>query len=87
MSHDTILGLYVYAMHFHGGQWSRLYRLLSRIESRYRPRITSHTEHSVARGGEWRKLPGVKKRYRWIEGDECQANEVYRRLKQAKFGQ
>ena len=31
---------YVLCMDYHGGQWSRGYRLLSRIVRRYRPRIT-----------------------------------------------
>ncbi len=28
---QTYAGIYVYCMDYHGGQWTRLYRLLSRI--------------------------------------------------------
>lgn len=31
---DTLAGIYVYAMDHHDGQWSRLYRLMCRIDAR-----------------------------------------------------
>jgi hypothetical protein len=31
MSFEKLAGIYVYCMDYHGGQWSRLYRLMSRI--------------------------------------------------------
>ncbi len=31
MNMDTLAGIYTYAMDHHSGQWSRLYRLMSRI--------------------------------------------------------
>jgi len=31
MNFDTLAGIYTYAMDYHGDQWSRLYRMMSRI--------------------------------------------------------
>jgi len=35
---DLISGLYAFVCHYHSGQWSREYRILSRITTRYNPR-------------------------------------------------
>lgn len=34
---DFITALYAFCCHYHTGQWSRGYRILSRIEALYRP--------------------------------------------------
>lgn len=34
MSTDFTFALYVFCMDYHSGQWSRLYRIMSRISSR-----------------------------------------------------
>jgi hypothetical protein len=40
MSFDKIAAVYVYCMDYHTGQWSREYRILSRISSQYRLKLT-----------------------------------------------
>lgn len=35
---DLIAAIYLFCADYHSGQWSRGYRILSRIETRYRPR-------------------------------------------------
>jgi hypothetical protein len=67
--------MYVYCALWHSGQSSRLYRLQSRIETRYRPRLTDSAWTAIHKG----IGPG---RHDWTE-----ARAVYRRLKAAKFGQ
>jgi hypothetical protein len=54
MSFDTLAGIYVYAMDYHTGQGSRLYRLMSRI----RANLSDRTIAAIRRGkddpsGEW----------------------------------
>jgi len=49
MSCDFIFALYVFCCDFHGGQTSRLYRILSRIASRG-IRVTDHAEAAIRRG-------------------------------------
>ena len=68
MSIEKLAGVYVYCMDFHGGQWSRLYRLMSRI------RITLRDSHIAAirrgkddKGNEWEE-----------------SRRVYRHLKRRK---
>jgi hypothetical protein len=75
MRHDTIFGLYVYASNYHSGQNSRLYRLLSRIEQRYRPRLSDSAWKAISKGI-------GPARHEWYD-----AREVYRRAKHAKLGQ
>ena len=36
MDFDKLATLYVFCADYHGGQWSRLYRLMCRLESHYR---------------------------------------------------
>lgn len=73
MSFDTVCGLYVFCADYHAGQGSRLYRILSRIASRYRPRLSDRAWAAIRSsaadpGNEW-------------DG----AREVYRRLKRAQW--
>jgi hypothetical protein len=75
MNPDTIVGLYVYCANFHSGQSSRLYRLQSRIESRYRPRLSDNAWKAISKGI-------GPARDEWTE-----AREVYRRAKHGKLGQ
>src|SRR5450432_3482671 len=49
MSSDFTFALYVLCCDFHGGQTSRLYRILSRIASRG-IRVTDHAEAAIRRG-------------------------------------
>lgn len=37
---ERLAGLYVYCMDYHEGQNSKLYRILSRIETLYKPNFT-----------------------------------------------
>ncbi len=57
MSFDFTFALYVFCMDYHSGQWSRLYRIMSRISSRG-IRVTDHAVAAIRRGkddpnGEW----------------------------------
>ena len=36
MSFEKIAATYVYCMDYHGGQWSREYRILSKISTQYK---------------------------------------------------
>ena len=49
MSSDFTFALYVFCCDFHGGQTSRLFRILSRIASRG-IRVTDHAEAAIRRG-------------------------------------
>ena len=49
MSPDFAFALYVFCSDYHGGQSSRLYRLLSRLTSRGL-RITDRAEAAIRRG-------------------------------------
>ena len=54
MSFEKLAGVYVYCMDYHGGQWSRLYRLMSRIQMR----LSDNAIAAIRRGkfdtsGEW----------------------------------
>ena len=49
MSLDLTFALYVFCSDYHGGQSSRLYRILSRITSRG-IRISDHAEAAIRRG-------------------------------------
>ena len=58
MSFDTLAGLYVYAMDYHTGQGSRLYRIMSRIRATLLDRAIA----AIRRGtddpnGEWGASP------------------------------
>lgn len=48
MDFDTLAGIYVYAADHHGGQWSRLYRLMSRINMR----LPDSAWHAIRDGGD-----------------------------------
>ena len=68
MSFDTLAGIYVYAMDYHTGQGSRLYRLMCRIQASLPDRVIA----AIRRGkddphGEWE-----------------QARRVYRELKRRR---
>lgn len=75
MSPDTIFGMYVYCANWHSGQGSRLYRLLSRISTQYRPQLSDTAWKAIRKG----IGPGKDE---WSD-----ANAVYRRLKRSRFGQ
>ena len=45
MSPDTLLGVYHFCNLYHGGQWSREYRILCRVMKVFRP---SHSEEFVS---------------------------------------
>ena len=48
LSDEGRLILYDFCMHYHSGQWSRGYRLLCRVSTRYKNmRITSATEREL----------------------------------------
>jgi hypothetical protein len=49
MSLDFTFALYVFCSDYHGGQSSRLYRILSRVTSRG-IRISDHAEAAIRRG-------------------------------------
>jgi hypothetical protein len=68
MSFEKLAGIYVYCADFHEGQWSRLYRLMSRI----RIRLSDSAWKGIRRGkddphGEWEE-----------------SRRVYRQLKRRK---
>lgn len=72
MNSDYIFALYVFCMDYHSGQWSRLYRIMSRISARG---IQLRDSHIAAirhgrddRGNEW-------------ESARC----YYRQLKRSKY--
>ena len=68
MDFETLAGIYVYCADYHGGQWSRLYRLMSRI----RMRLTDSAWKAIRHG---RDDPANE----W-EAARC----VYRKLKRRK---
>ena len=68
MSFDTMAGIYVYCADYHSGQWSRLYRLMSRI----RIHLTDSAWAAIRRG---RDDPNNE----WEA-----ARRVYRKLKRRK---
>jgi len=43
---DFVAGLYVYCMNWHNGQWSREYRILSRLQIR----LTDNAIYSIQNG-------------------------------------
>ena len=50
MSFDKLAGIYVYCMDYHNGQWSRLYRLMSRIGLRLK--LTDSAIKGIQTGSE-----------------------------------
>jgi hypothetical protein len=68
MDFETVAGIYVYCADYHGGQWSRLYRLMSRIRMTLPDSAWKAIRHGRDdRSGEWE-----------------QARKVYRTLKRRK---
>jgi hypothetical protein len=47
MSHDFILALYVFCANFHSGQASRGYRIVSRLERGYQPRLNAAAVRAI----------------------------------------
>jgi len=47
MSFDKLAGIYVYCMNYHTGQWSRLYRIMSRISGFYKLRLKDSIIHAI----------------------------------------
>jgi hypothetical protein len=47
MSFDKIVATYVYCMNYHTGQWSREYRILSKIISQYHLKLTDNAIASI----------------------------------------
>lgn len=84
MSFDTLAGIYVYAMDHHSGQWSRLYRLLSKIHAKFRRRsegIGFGDKAIYAIQGNRHTKREVGSRC-WEEWE--QARTVYRKLKRRR---
>ena len=77
MNYDTLAGIYTYAMDHHGGQWSRLYRLMSRIRFH-----ASDSAFAAIQGNRHaRKERGISAE-QWAEWEA--ARQVYRTLKRRK---
>ena len=57
MSFDKLAGIYVYCMDYHEGQWSRLYRILSRISKKELNLRDSSIEE--VRTGDWEEAHEV----------------------------
>ena len=55
MSFDKISAVYVYCMDYHGGQWSREYALLCRIQRQYKLKLTDSSISGIRDGNnpEW----------------------------------
>lgn len=55
--HSIVFAAYVWCANHHGGQWSREYRVLSRIDRQYSPRICDSGWKAIGEGidphGEW----------------------------------
>lgn len=49
---DLITALYAFCCDYHSGQWSRGYKILSRIQSRYQPRNLPDCEE-IESNDEW----------------------------------
>jgi hypothetical protein len=81
MNLDFIFALYVFCMDYHSGQWSRGYRLLSRIESRYRPRLSDSAIHAIQGNRHTRRNEQV------CGWDEWESSRIYyRELKRRYAG-
>lgn len=50
MNHDFAFGLYVFCMDYHTGQWSRLYRILSKLSTQYRVSLRDNHIAAIRRG-------------------------------------
>ncbi len=75
MDFETLAGIYTYAMDHHSGQWSRLYRLMSRIQFH----APDHVFAAIQGNRHSRK--GISD----ATWDEWQrSREVYRKLKRRK---
>jgi hypothetical protein len=77
MNFDTLAGIYTYAMDHHTGQWSRLYRLMSRIRF-------SAPDHvfTAIQGNRHSKRDDTRAAASWDEWEG--ARRVYRTLKRRK---
>lgn len=91
MDFETLAGIYTYAMHYHGGQASRLYRLMSRIQFNAPDHVFNAIEgnrHAKQDRIESESLRYGRKRateYTQREWEEWeQARMVYRKLKRRK---
>jgi hypothetical protein len=78
MNPDFRFALYVFCMDFHGGQWSRLYRIMSRL------RCSLRDSHIAAIQGNRhkRKANGISAAT-WDEWTEARGH--YRALKNSKY--
>jgi hypothetical protein len=50
MSFDKVAALYVFCANYHTGQWSKLYKLMSRIVRQYRPHLTDNAWKAIQDG-------------------------------------
>lgn len=50
MNPDFTFALYVFCMDYHSGQWSRLYRILSKLGSQYRVSLRDSHIAAIRRG-------------------------------------
>ena len=76
MNPDFIFALFVFCMDHHSGQASRGYRILSRIVTRYAPRLSDdaihaiqgnrHTKHDAGRGA-WEEWESARVFYRELK--------------------
>lgn len=46
MNFDFRMALFVFCMHYHSGQWSRLYRIMCKLDGH----VTSNDEQAIAEG-------------------------------------
>lgn len=77
MDFETLAGIYTYAMDHHSGQWSRLYRLMSRI----RFHAPDHVFTAI-QGNRHLKREQAISDATWAEWER--ARQVYRKLKRRK---
>ena len=81
MNPDFTFALYVFCMDFNGGQWSRLYRLMSRI---YHRGIQMRDNHIYAiQGNRHKKRSAGISNAGWDEWEI--ARRYYRELKRSKY--
>ena len=81
MNPDFTFALYVFCTDFHSGQWSRLYRIMSRIASRGIQLRDSHI-YAIQGNRHKRKAEGISDRS-WDEWES--ARTYYRELKRSKY--
>ncbi len=78
MSTDKIAALYVFCMDYHSGQSSRLYRLLSKLNTQYKVRLSDWAIKSI--NGSLDNEPNPESE--WYE-----AQVIYRQLEKNRINQ